>query len=169
MSIFRDLLAIKKFRESKAELAVRRQRSVLAEAIERRDGAEEQLQQYRAFASEREQSLFRDLCTRIVRLKDIEGVQLSVVLMRTQEQEHEQQRDREDATRVKEASELDLRKDEHTLASRMKEKFVELAQNFADEQFRELERKEDAEMEEVAETRRDRADWDEREEEEEAA
>ncbi len=41
----------------------------------------------------------------------------------------------------------------------MKEKFIELAKVYADDAFREAERKEDAEMEEAAEVRRERVDW----------
>jgi type III secretion protein O len=165
MSIFHELLSIKAFRENKAEMSMRQQRSVLAEAALQRDSAEQRLVQFRELASARERALFDDLCSRIVRLRQIENVQLAVATMRGEERDHEQALEKSEAERNKEAAELEVRKAAHAQALKMKQKFVELAQVYAEEQFRELERKEDAEMEEAAETRRDRSDWDERAEE----
>jgi type III secretion protein O len=161
MSIFRELLSIKTFRESKAELAVRKQRSVLAEAVVRHDSAQEVLEKFISYAVSHERSLYDDLCSRIVRLRDIEDVQLAVVGLRGQEREHEDAVARADADRQAQAERLEADKKVHSEASRMKQKFVELAQVFSEESLREFERKEDAELEEAAETRRDRADWDE--------
>ena len=169
MSIFRELLSIKTFRESKAELAVHKQRRVLAEAVEQRDGAQRNLKDFRDYAVARERALFGDLCARVVKLRDIEDVQVEVVVMRGQERDHETKLDDAETHRETQDGELTARKTAHAEASRMKEKFVELAQVYADEQIRELERKEDAELEEAAETRRDRTDWEEREEAEVAA
>lgn len=169
MSIFRELLSIKTFRENKAEMEVRKQRMVLAEALARREQAQAQLDDFRGYALRHEQALFTDLCTRIVRLRDIEAVQTEVVQLRQQERGYESAVDTAVQAEHKESGELDVRKQAHAEASRMKQKFVELAQVYADEQIRELERKEDAELEEAAETRRDRADWDERSEEAETA
>jgi type III secretion protein O len=165
MSVFKELLAIKSFRESKAEMTVRKQRSVLAVAVDTRDGADEALRRFRDFSLRHERALYDDLCSRIVRLRDIENVQLAVVDLRGQERSHETSLQEAEKDRVRQAEQLDDDKRLHADALRMKEKFVELAQVYADEQIKELERKEDAEMEEVAETRRDRADWDEYHEE----
>ncbi len=165
MSIFKELLAIKSFRESKAEIAVRRQRAVLAEAARQRDEAEHKLVQYKDYALMHERQIYAELCTRIVRLREIENVQMVVVDLRDKERRHEEQLKQAEADRSKQATQLDTDKKTHSDASRMKEKFVELAQVFADETLKEIERKEDAEMEEVSETRRDRADWDEQLEE----
>ena len=60
-----------------------------------------------------------------------------------------------------ESEQLATDKSLHKEAARVREKFVEWAQLHSTEIQREFERKEDAEMEEVAETRRDREDWDE--------
>ncbi|MEO5672270.1 MAG: YscO family type III secretion system apparatus protein [Ramlibacter sp.] len=166
MSIFRELLSIKSFRESKAELAVHKQRRALAEATEQRDGARSELTEYRNFALARERSLFGELCARVVKLRDIEDVQVEVVVMRGRERDREKKLDDAESHRETQSGELQVRKTAHVEASRMKEKFVELAQVYADEQIRELERKEDAELEEAAEIRRDRVDWDERAEDE---
>lgn len=161
MSVFKELLSIKSFRESKAEMAVRRQRDALAEALHRRDLADRALLDFRDHATRREHAMYADLCSRVVKLRDIETVQRSVVDLREQERRHETSLQQAELDRQKQAEQLALDKQVHADASRMKEKFVELASVYADEQLKELERKEDAELEEVAETRRDRADWDE--------
>jgi len=159
MSIFKDLLAIKTFREEKAELALRKQRMELQAAIRERDGAQQQLEAFRAYARNQEQEMYADLCRRLVNLRDIEHVQGSVVILRGKEQGHAAVLDKAEALRESQESLLDDRKSEHQMASRMKEKFVQLAQVHDEQQLRELERKEDLELEEAAEARRDREDW----------
>ena len=85
MSVFRELLAIKAFRESQAEAAVRVQRDALREAREAREAAEALLQRLLREGLEQEMQLYRDLCARIVRLREIEDVQLAVVGLRQRE------------------------------------------------------------------------------------
>jgi type III secretion protein O len=165
MSIFKELLSIKAFREDKAEMAVRKQRTILAEAVAAREAAEKALEDFKQWAVAQERSLYDQLCRQVVKLRAIEEVQLEVAGMRGKETQHEDQVRDAEAQRVKQAEQLEA--DRRTLqdATRMKEKFVELARINTEEHLKELERKEDAELEEAAETRRDRADWDEREEE----
>jgi type III secretion protein O len=165
MTIFRELLSIKDFRESRAELAVRKQRGILAEAIAARDAAEKQLNEFREYALRHERELYADLCRRIVRLRDLENAQLEVVDLRGRERSHEDTLSQSDHARNAEQQRLENAKHNHHEASKMKQKFVELAQIYSDENLKELERKEDAEMEEVAELRRERDDWDESHEE----
>lgn len=161
MSMFGELLSIKTFRESKAEQAVRRQRQTLADAEAGERERQQALANFRQYAVEHERALYADLCRRIVHLRDIEDVQQSVVGLRGEEASHEE--------RVREAARLCVQERErlagckavHDEAARARQKFVELAQAHADEQIRAQEQKEDAELEEAAETRRDRADWDE--------
>lgn len=165
MTIFRELLSIKDFRESRAELAVRKQRGILVEAIAARDAAEKRLTEFREYALKHERELYADLCRRIVRLRDLENAQLEVVDLRGRERNHEDSLLQSDLARNTEQERLDEAKHVHHEASRMKQRFVELAQIYSDEQLKELERKEDAEMEEVAELRREQDDWDESHEE----
>lgn len=159
MTILKELLAIKTFREGKAELALRKQRMELQAAIHERDGARRRLDDYRDFARRQEQEMYADLCRRLVNLRDIEHVQGSVVMLRGQEHEHEAVLDKAETFRASQEHLLDERKADHQMASRMKEKFVQLAQVHAEQRVRELERKEDLELEEAAETRRDLEDW----------
>lgn len=161
MSVFTDLLSIKRFREGKAELAVRGQRSVLAASTLQRDRAVKALQQFRDDALRHERALYADLCVRIVKLRDIEQVQRAVVDLRDQERHHEVVQQEAEQDRLHQAERLEVEKRQHEEACRIKEKFVELAQAFAEERDKELARREDAELEEIAELRRERADWDE--------
>jgi hypothetical protein len=159
MTVLKELLAIKSFRESKAELAMFRQRSVLQDAVKQKNKAEKLLNEFHIYASEHERSLYADLCSRLVRLHDIENVQLSVVDLRTKESKHAQDMRDAESERINQAEILEEDKKNHAEAARVKQKFIELLQVYDDEKSREFERKEDAEIEEVNETRRDRDGW----------
>jgi type III secretion protein O len=159
MSMFKELLAIKSFRETKAELAVTRQRGVLADAVAHQEAAEQSLEQFRQFAVRQENKLYEDLCARMVLLRDIEDVQLAVASLRSKESQHEQALRQAEADRQSQENKLIEEKQVRIDATRMREKFLELAEVHAAEVLKEGERKEDAEMEEVSETRREREDW----------
>jgi len=159
MSVFRDLLAIKAFRESQAESAVRVQRDALRQAREEREAAEALLQRLLREGLEQEQQLYRDLCARIVRLREIEDVQLAVVGLRQREAQQQDAVAAAAQAQDQASQKLDTARAAHQEASRQKSKFVDLARNYAEAQVRELERKEDLEMEEAASVARDREDW----------
>ena len=165
MSIFRDLLTIKSLRESKAERVVRKQREVLAQAAALRESAHEKLESFVVYARREEDTMYEDLCSRLVVLRDIESVQNTVAHLRQQEQNHQEFLRQAEVKQDKESVQLADDKVKHKEAARVKEKFVEWAHVHAQELLRESERKEDAEMEEVAETRRDRVEWDDATEE----
>lgn len=159
MSVFVELLSIKTFRESKADIAVTRQRGVLAKAETDREAAHASLTEFVDYALRHERALYDDLCQRLVKLHDIEDVQLAVADLRNRERQHEAALAAAEKQRQSEAEALEQRKLERKEAARNKQKFVELAQVYADEAIKALERKEDAEMEEASEVRRERADW----------
>lgn len=161
MSFFKELLTIKSFRESKAEINVGKQRIVLAQAVIQRDTSQQALSVHREVSLRQELQLYDDLCSRLVRLSAIENVQHQVAHMRAQEQRHIQTLAQSEKDRLAQEAQLQNLRDIHKNASRAKQKFVEFAQVYTDEQAKEFERKEDAEMEEVAELRRDRVDWEE--------
>lgn len=169
MSVFKDLLSIKAFRENKAEMTVRKQRGVLAEATAAREAAEKALEEFKVWALAHERGLYDELCRHVVKLREIEDVQQEVAGLRGKEVQHEEHVSAAEANRVKQSEQLDADRRALTEATKMKEKFVELARIHTEEHLKELERKEDAELEEAAETRRDRSDWEERQDEEETA
>jgi type III secretion protein O len=161
MSFFKELLAIKSFRESKAEINVGKQRVVLVQAETQRDASALALSDYQVFAVAHERDIYDDLCLRLVRLSDIENVQNEVAHMREQERQRQDAAEKAEKDRLAQEARLQALRLVHKDASRAKQKFVEFAQVYTDEQAKEFERREDAEMEEVAELRRDRVDWEE--------
>jgi len=159
MNVFRELMAIKRFREGQAELAVTRQRQALAEAERQRLEALERLDEYRVWSERREQDMYQDLCSRLVRVRDIEDVMQGVAELRQGEHDCETRVERAADQERQETEALVERREAHRNATRMVEKFVQLASLHAADELRELERKEDLEMEEAASVARDRDDW----------
>ncbi|MGB3275783.1 MAG: type III secretion protein [Castellaniella sp.] len=159
MNVFRELMAIKRFREGQAELAVMRQRQTLAEAERLKGQALEQLEEYRRWSLQRELDMYRDLCSRLVRASEIEDVLEDVAGLREGEHDHETRLEEAGDQARREAEQLAQYREVHREASRMVEKFVQLASLHAAEELRELERKEDLEMEEAASVTRDHEDW----------
>ena len=168
MSVFDDLLSIKRFREHQAEVALagQRQRYLLAQQNE--TAARERLQQFKEWAQQQECRLYRELCSRVVQVRDIENVLQEVAGLRAGEQDHE-----EALTQARQQVETEsqslTRHREHQQASRSTEKFVELAARHLDEHLQILEQKEDLELEEAALQMRDREEWGAFEEDEELA
>lgn len=161
MKAFHDLLLIKNFRETRAELAVAKQRHVLAMANERRNTDDEALRTFRHQAVVQERGWYADLCRRIVRVRDIEAVHQSVVILRNAERTREEALTQSEQALNLEKKRMDEARESHRLATLTKQKFVELVRVHSDDELKELERQEDAEMEEIAELRRERSEWDE--------
>lgn len=154
-----ELLFIKRFRETKAETELKKSRGALVVAQQAEREAEQTLQEYVAWAIAQEQSWYDDLCSRLVKLREIAEVQENVSALKVRERDHrstleERRKSHEDA---REQMELSMRRMRE--ASTAREKFVELARNFHWLAAREQERKEELELEELASVRRDREDW----------
>ncbi|NGR07938.1 YscO family type III secretion system apparatus protein [bacterium SGD-2] len=159
MNVLHELMAIKRFREGQAELAVTRQRRALAEAERARLEAQARLEEYRQWALQYEHALYQDLCSRLVRPSEIEDVLEHVAGMREGEHDHEARLE-EAAEQVRRVSEdLAQCREAHREASRMVEKFVQLVSQHAAEELRENQRLEDLEMEEAASVARDHDEW----------
>lgn len=161
MSIFNDLLDIKAFRERKAETEVTRARGEVQVRVRDHAAAQQALEAWRIEAIERELALYGDLCSRIVKLRDIEAVQQEVGSFRQTEQAREEALLK--AEQLVEAARAAMTRAAELLleATRMKEKFVELADDYAQSLRLEDERKEDLEMEEAASTMRQREELEE--------
>lgn len=164
MSVFDELLAIKRFREGQAEIAVSRQRLRHAEAEAVRQASEQALADFRDESERRERAMYRDLCSRVVRVREIESVLQGVAGLREGERQREQALDQAAQRLRDEAQALAERRDQHQQAVRLTGKFVELASIHLAEHLKALEHKEDMEMEEAASLSRDREDWEQHEE-----
>lgn len=159
MSIIDDLLAIKSFRESQAEIAMLTRREQLARANAEEEAAKTLLARIERAGNDTERSLYQELCTHVVKLRDIEDVQQTVAQLR--QREADQKDAVAKATDAQESAnrEFSTAREVHQQAMKQKSKFLDLADVFAVDEQRERERKEDLEMEEVANLAREREDW----------
>ncbi|MEI2417102.1 type III secretion protein [Orrella sp. JC864] len=164
MSVFDELLAIKRFREDQAELALARQRQAHGQARDAWTQAQARLRDYRGWARRRERELYDELCARVVRVREIEAVLTGVGLLREAEREHERTCQAAQDALERAAQHLAERRQAHGEAVRRTGKFVELARLHLAEHLGALERQEDAELEEAASLAREREDWEQHEE-----
>jgi type III secretion protein O len=159
MSIFVELLSIKKFREGQAQVVVQKAEGEVVRARREHDQQQSALEAFRAQARRQEAQWYAELCSGPVKLRAINDVRENVSYLRADERRKEEttgqaERALEGATQRSKAARVDLRR-----ATAVKDKFVELATNVAEEAARELQRKEDAEMEEASSVRRERQEW----------
>lgn len=164
MTVFTELLAIKRYREQQAETAMQRERSLRDSASQAHREAQQALMDFRHFAAQREASLYAGLYRHPVRVSAINHVLASVRAM----QEHDDTlQNRVDAAQTK-LDEAQARfahaREQHQRAVRATEKFIELSDIHRDAARREGERHEDLEMEEVASMMRDQDEWSNHEE-----
>lgn len=160
MSVYVDLLSIKRFRENQAELAMIHRRVQTQVAREALAQAQALLTRLLREGVETELRLYHDLCARIVRLREIETVQQTVAWLRQREAaQQDAVTAAEEAERAALQALNDARKT-HRDATRQTSKFADLARDFDLMLARESERREDLEMEEAASIRRDREEWD---------
>ncbi|MCW0211167.1 MAG: type III secretion protein, partial [Achromobacter sp.] len=125
MSVFDELLAIKRFREGQAEIAVSRQRLRHAEADAARRDSEAALASYRDEAVRRERALYSDLCSRVVRVREIETVLQDVAGLREGERQREQAVETAERRLEEENQALAASRQQHRQAARLTGKFVE--------------------------------------------
>src|ERR1041384_4934872 len=130
MTIFAELLRIAGFREGKAEMEVSRTRGELTKAHASETDAKQRLQEFMVFADRREREMYAELCTRIIRLRELEDVQLGVLDLRNGERRRE-----EEVAAARKAVEaavaaLEAARKVHRAATRQKEKFVELGRSY---------------------------------------
>ena len=159
MKMIDELLFIKEFRERKAETELQKSRVRLSTAAQAERDAEKTLQDFIAHATAEELRLFDDLCSRIVKLRDINEVHTEVAGLKYKEQAHAQALDQRQQQHVQARQDFDQSTRKMRDASTAREKFVELARNFQIMETREAERKEELELEEVASIVREREEW----------
>jgi type III secretion protein O len=160
MTLFADLLDIKKFRERQAEVALVRQRLRRAAADKARQEADIALAAYQRQARAREAGLYSDLCSRVVKRRDIEDVQQQVATLKTNEQGYQEALQGAVDNLDRESQVLQECGVAHQHAVRMTAKFVNLEDAYLDGVLREREYKEDREMEEASAALNRRIGWD---------
>lgn len=160
MSLFGELIRIKRLREDKAERQIYVSRQA---ALRTRDGhmmAKTKLQQMLEHDQLVEKQLYAELFSRQVRVRDIHTVHHKLAYMRQCEMQQEQVV--EAAAKEDAAAQVALTqaREGHHVARQQTSKFIDLAASFDAARQRESDRLEDLEMEEVVSARREREDWD---------
>ena len=156
-----QLLRIKSFREKKAETEMLKSRHLLARAQQEEVEAEEALQAYRTHADREERRLYQELCSRVVKLSQITGVQQEVACLRHAELAHEDALTAAERARHDASERFNHSLDGYQRASSARQKFEELLRLESAREGGELEKKEEAEMEELSGHLRERDDQEE--------
>lgn len=131
----------------------------MAEANRSVEELEHKLEDFRQWADNHERSLFDDLCSRLVKLREIEELRHAVAELRNRERNLEQGVQDARGKRDQAARALDDAVTVHTDASRQTNKFKELSRVYSEEARLEQERKEDLEMEEFRIMRDEDDEW----------
>ncbi len=148
MEVLPDLYRIKKFREDKAELHLVKVRKFLILAIEERDQAQKILEDYEDYRKKQEAELFKNLYSRLVKIKDINEVSEDIKIM---QDEVEKLSDvlslmQEKLAKAKEA--VEEAKVLHQEAIRMREKYSEALKIMEEEELIAMQLSEELGMEE---------------------
>ena len=80
MGMVHQLLFIKDFHQKKAEMTLQSARLTMQAAKREEDQAQETLTRFQAHAQREELAWFDDLCSRVVKVRDIQMVQADVAL-----------------------------------------------------------------------------------------
>ena len=167
MHLIDELLKIKSLRESRAQLALVRERLAFARTQQARDDAQHVWETQSETAREREETLFGAMIGALRRVREIEDTRWEVQSMRQETQRLGGLAEQADHALARARATLDDVRDTARRAERAKEKFVDLSHRYAGIAAREAQRVEDLEMEEVAAQGKgnaDRADRDAQEE-----
>ena len=149
MNVVGDLLRIKEFRENRAEMEVARTSHVLQEATRALERARNELDEFRNSCDRRERELYADMCSRLVRLTDINDLMLTVSQMQEDVRGHEGHVSTAADTRKTAVESLAQARQGHQLAVRSREKFSELALVDDTDLRLEQQRAEDLEIEDI--------------------
>lgn len=156
-----QLLRIKSFREKKAETEMLKSRNLLGRAQQQEAEAEQVLDAYREHADSEERRLYRDLCSRVVRLSQITGVQQEVACLRQTELAHADALAAATRAHHDASDRFNQSLDGFQRASSARQKFEELLRLESEREYSAHEKKEEAELEEQSGHLRDRADHEE--------
>ena len=150
MGMVDELLFIKEFREKKAEKHMLRTRLDLQQAHHRQQKADDDLQVFRIQAQQEEIRWYEQLCSRVVKPREILSVHEDVAALRAEEANLAVTLEQALADHETAQQHYAMAADQHRMATAAKNKFMEVAQTLQAEEARERERIEELELEEVA-------------------
>jgi type III secretion protein O len=151
------LLSIKTFRESNAEREVLARRRALEKALSERDDAHRRLEDFRGFAAQEERRIFGELCERVVQVRDIEDAHGDVRVLKSRCLEHQKELGTAESNRTASETHLDDARADLVQARLARDRFETLFDGVVREARADAERKEEASIEEAAETQRQNA------------
>ncbi len=154
LNLFDQLLPIKERRENNAARKVAAQRLALREAEAERDSAQRRLEDYRDYAGTQETRIFKALCERPVKLRDIEHAHAQVLAMRATESDHRETLQAAEAARAVHEKQLEADRAAHRHAMHKRDKFMDLAHLFSQEARALAEYAAEDEIEEVAQNQK---------------
>lgn len=148
------VLNLRTHREADAQVALRAQQKTCVQTDADRDAAHEALQEFRQTASARERSLAGALMGKVVRLREISDFNTQVAHLRQEAQRLTQVLDQ--ATQLHDQATKALHDCEvtHIAASRQQQKFASLVSSETARLARDLEIREEREIDEAGERRR---------------
>lgn len=153
MDVLSDLLKIKIFREEKAEHSVAKAARLLREAEQEVQDSKQELKKYQIECNRKENEMFKELCTRLVFLKEIDNVRIDIQLMKEKEDLLKERLEAAEASRLEAHNQLLEARVIHQAAVRMREKYSEMIRLVQEEKSIEILRFEDLELEEATSSR----------------
>ncbi len=148
MEVLPDLFRIKKFREDKAELHLLKVRKLLTMAIEERDQAQKTLDDYEIYRKNQEAELFKNLYSRLVKIKDINEVSEDIKIMQDEVEKLSDVLSQMQEKLAKAKETVEEAKVLHQEAIRMREKYSEALKIMAEEELIAMQLSEELGMEE---------------------
>ena len=150
MGMVHQLLFIKDFHQKKAEMALQTARMSLQAAKHQEEQANNTLATFQEHAKREELSWFEDLCSRLVKVRDIQMVQADVAQLRATENMHLQNLQQAQQHHMQASDTHQEANHAKKEADKVREKFTELVrlQDLTD--ANEVERKEELELEELS-------------------
>jgi type III secretion protein O len=156
-----ELLSIKRFREQQADAGLQVARGILSEAHRGEQQREHALAEFRDYARIEEDTLYRQVINRRVKVNDIFRLHEDLAILRAAEAQHEA--DLQNARSVREDAQKRHIEAQGTAreARTTREKFTELVTRHHAGVAKEAERREELEFEELAGIVREREQWSE--------
>lgn len=164
MTIFHELLAIKRYREQRAAQQLQQYAYQLEQAKMHTQECTQAVLDFTAFAQEKEGQLYAQLYQNVVKAPDLDYTLACVAHLRTQQDELRQQQEQAEQAQQQAQESYNRQRALHQESQRHCEKFVELAQARFNAALHESDRQEELELEEVATLRRDSDEWSNHEE-----
>lgn len=151
MTLLKQILSVRSYREARAQATVRAQVQVVDQATATRHKAEEALVSFRTMAQAREAQWIGELCGKTVRLREISEVNAAIGELRLQTLQRSQVLDQAGQSLAQALESLEKCRADHAAVWRLEQRFVEFVKRDTEGRVQALERREEAELSEASE------------------